>query len=837
MVTESDLNKVLGHDLLVGKAIRKLRENDCRAIVLDGPSGSGKTWIASQISDSLPGVTPLYAVGDSVRRAENFAPFESLTRKRSGLEKIAVDGARVAAGAGSLISGFGTLGATVFDWVVSASSSFRSSGLSDFTEEEWKWLGRLRRMSKGYPVILIADNIHWWDSASFELLSKLGDSRDWSEDPFLENLKIIAVRTIDPSQTDYLGKAFGQWLDLAKPERITFEKCTEDQFAAAIAFFGAKEKVAEKTLSELYSISAGNLKLAKLIAASLIGGLKAERIATDAASVGLLRTILSERFRTRDQHVEEVLATLKSAALIGVFFYRAEASCLASKNEKQDDIKSRLESAQAAGLIEIDGDRYAFSHPVVLDFVRREHTAGEIRDLSEKLAYCLRLLRPSDYQRQVDLFLAGGDEKEASQAAALHFIQGCRQHENSLGYVPPEHVKILKDSGLYEFCEALSLGYQRIGQGCHDIALTDLMAVGEPLLPGLALELTYVRSLCKMESGRREDAVAVANELDSYLEVDDTDDFLEIATRMRLLRQQALVLGGKVENARRNSVGLMSFLRKRAAVDRDAAVKYHQLLRKSNSIHDPFVAKAHLLQAKRFFEPARSAELPEHPLEYFRTLVNLMGVEIQLGHWTEACEAGNATFELIAANPGFGFPRVDVPLNNLNIARARAMLDDIEISIQQQSIVVNHNQALNDNFQHRSNLAGLHLLAADLGQAEAVLEALEAEFVSRSLSELYIAFHLLSRRQVLSYFQGDLDACSSQQKRLSELLKEIDWPSRPSLMRRQNMMGDLIASRQKLSPLEFDKCFVERDPTGPGPSWPHFGRGIQFSELQFWSDS
>ena len=363
------------------------------------------------------------------------------------------------------------------------------------------------------------------------------------------------------------------------------------------------------------------------------------------------------------------------------------------------------------------------------------------------------------------------------------------------------------------------------------------MAVGEPLLPGLALELTYLRALCKMESGRREDAAAVANELESYLEVDETDDFLEIATRMRLLRQQALVLAGEVENARSNSVGLMSFLRKRAAVDRDAAIKYHQLLRKSNAIHNPFVAKAQLLQAKKFFEPVRSAELPEHPLEYYRTLVNLAGVEIQLGHWTEACEAANTTFELVAANPGFGFPRIDVPLNNLNVARARAMLDEIETSIQQQSIVVNHNQALNDNFQHRSNLAGLHLLGANLAEAEAMLETLETEFATRSLSELYITFHLRSHRQVLSYLHGDLDTCSNQQKGLSELLEEIDWPSRSSLIKRQDMMGELIATRLQLSPLEFDTYFVQRDPTGSGPSWPHFGRGIQFSELQFWSDS
>lgn len=837
MVTESDLKTILKHDVLAKEAVQALKDPKCRAIVLEGPSGSGKTWIADEIANSLPNVTPLFAVGDSVRRAENFAPFEGLTRKRSGLEKMAVDGVRVAAGAGSFFSGFGTLGATVFDWAVSASKSLKSSALAHFSEEEWKWLGKLRRMSKGNPVVLIVDNVHWWDEASFGLVRKLTEALDWSEDTFLESLKIIVVRTVDPSQTDYLAKQFRQWVEFAGTKCFTLEKCSEDQFAAAITIFGAHQKIAQTTLSELYSISAGNLKLAKLISASLIEGSDAEEIATDAASMGLLRALLSERFKSRDKHVEDVLATLKSAALIGVYFYRAEASCLTSKDEDQSDVKGRLESAQATGLIEVEGDRYAFSHPVVLDFVRRELSVEEVKNLSEKLAHCLRLLRPSDYGRQVDLFLAGGNDGEASQAAALHYIQKCRQHENTPEHVPPEHMTLLKNFGLGEFCEAVSLGYQGIGQGSHASALAELEAVGETLLPGLALELTYVRALCRMESGRREDAAAVAKELEAYLEVEETDDFLEVATRIRLLRQQALVLAGKVEDARTNSVALMSFLRKRAAVDRDAATKYHQLLRKSNTIHDPFVAKAHLLQAKTFFQPARSAELPEHPLEYYRTLVNLSGVEIQLGHWTDACEAANIAFELVAANPGFSFPRIDVALNNLNVARTREGLDDVEKSIEQQLIVVNHNQALNDNFQHRSNLAGMHLLAGDLSGADVVLDALETEFSTRSLSELYITFHLRSRRQVLTFLKGDFDGCSIQQQGLKELLKEIDWPSLPALIRRQNMMGELIANHRQLAPTEFDTHFVDLDPTGSGPSWPHFGRGIQFSELQFWSDS
>ncbi len=185
MDPKGDLETVLGHDALRRVAGANLNDLKTRCIVLDGPSGAGKTWLATKIGGDLTNMTSLFAVGDMVRRSEEFAPFESLTRNRSGLEKVVVQGGRVAAGAGSFLSGFGTLGATVFDWAVSASKALIPSSFADFSEDEWKWLGTLRRMSRGKPVVLIADNIHWWDQASFGLLQKLSEARDWQEDPFL----------------------------------------------------------------------------------------------------------------------------------------------------------------------------------------------------------------------------------------------------------------------------------------------------------------------------------------------------------------------------------------------------------------------------------------------------------------------------------------------------------------------------------------------------------------------------------------------------------------------------------------------------------------------------
>ena len=198
----------------------------------------------------------------------------------------------------SFLSGFGTLGATVFDWAVNASKALTPSNSADFSEEEWKWLGRIRRMSRGRTVVLVADNIHWWDDASFALLKKLGEARDWEEDAFLAKLKMIVVKTTDPTQMDYLGKDFDRWVERVRPERIELEKCNEGKFEEALRCFGVEARIDAPILKVLYDLSAGNLKLAKLVSQSLLDGSNAQQLAEDAASMGLLKTLLTvRRFR------------------------------------------------------------------------------------------------------------------------------------------------------------------------------------------------------------------------------------------------------------------------------------------------------------------------------------------------------------------------------------------------------------------------------------------------------------------------------------------------------------------------------------------------------------
>ncbi|MBB1485788.1 hypothetical protein [Oceanospirillum sediminis] len=656
-------------------------------------------------------------------------------------------------------------------------------------------------------------------------------------DTFPSNIKFIIIRTIDPAQSDKTSKAFTQWVISKKPDIIETYKCSKEQFSTALKSFGVNSYIPPCILQDLYSISSGNLKLAKLIAGAISDGADAEFFSKEIVRLGLLRTLLTERFKHRDENIEIVLATLKSAALIGMCFDKSEAACLISKKNDNSNIAESFAKAKDTGLIDIDGEKVSFSHPVIVEFVRKELTDFEVRDLSLKLAQCLRALRPADYNRQADLFLAAGNRRESAEAIALYYLKLKRSLEYPEDHMTPDYKRLLYDFDMFSVCEKIGKSYELFGKGDYDEAREILKTTPEPEEKSLALEMVYTRSLCRVESGRCEEVEAVALELEKYLELEEMSEFVEISTRFRLLHQQALVLSGAIEKARLNSISLMSFLRGRIAIDSDARLKYYIVLRKSNSIHDPFVAYTHLKQAVSFFKPKKVNELPEYPLEYYRTLVNKSGVEIQLGLWRDACITLDEAIGLVSLYDFFVFPRLDVALNNLNLARCREKLDSPEKSVEQQTLVVAHNEALSDNFHHNLNLIGMMILANNIEGACSEISSLEIYFSNRNISEQYITFHLICRKQVISYLNEDWELCNKQQKDIERMLNEIDWPSKPALLKRTLFFGELIKDKKTLALQDFDTYFINKDPSGTGPSWPHFGRGVLFSELQFWSDS
>ena len=67
-------------------------------------------------------------------------------------------------------------------------------------DAEHRALYDLERLSHKRPLLLIADNLHWWDGRSLEFLECLLSPRIRSAFPFLGAMRVLAVQTPEPFQ-------------------------------------------------------------------------------------------------------------------------------------------------------------------------------------------------------------------------------------------------------------------------------------------------------------------------------------------------------------------------------------------------------------------------------------------------------------------------------------------------------------------------------------------------------------------------------------------------------------------------------------------------------------
>ncbi len=834
-----DLEDHLRQRAVRKEALQLLWEMGRRVVFLEGPSGSGKSWLGRSIGKVWAGSTGavLIAEGDISCADDPFKPFEKLEGVRFDVKNVAVKGVRTALDVGGRFLGLGAAGGSIFDLLSEVTSPLYSRWKNLLTDEELGYVAKLRRLSSGTPVFLIADNLHWWDGRSLHFLKKLATPNLWDEHGFLSQLRILAVETVDQTQETICPELIETWKRQQEITPLKLTSCDVDAFKAALEKFGIRTALPQAVIEDLHRICGANLKLAELIADYVDANGQVVDLTESQSSHDFLRNLLVVRFRFLGKKADLMTNILQSASIIGLLFSRKEILCLLNDRGNTDSILRALHSAHDAKLICLQNGAVSFTHPVVRDFFLREISEIERALLSEKLAECVRKLRPSDYLGHSLLLDKAGQTNAALTSLAHAYLVAKRQRR------PVEDVLTSRQKGRIEngryghFCTVLGVSYDLVARGAFEEALATSAYLPEPVEMSLFLELLYLRALCTMELQSEKSAGDAARMIEDTLEgAEWVKKHKELVMRLRLLQQQALVLAGEVEEARGNSMAMATRLRDEAENDSDAEVKLHQLLRKSNSVNEPFTAHVHALQALNYFKPSTDDGFPEHPTEYYRTLTNLGGILIQLGRYEEAYGTLKKAERLFFTMPEFPFPRQDIPLNNLVIAGSRSNRTDMETCVIRQRLICGHPDGRADNFQQRNNLLGYLLLSHIWDESEALIAELLAEVKVRGISESYLVLYLFSHRLALSVIRADWTGALTANELLKGTLAKIQWPSRPSLVRRQDMIEQILRDRPALNPEEYDLFFIERDPMGSGHTWPHFGRGILLSELQFWSD-
>jgi predicted ATPase len=198
----ADLWRTLGYDSIALEIAKGLGESSDITVVQGSP-GVGKSWLAKGVGAmwESAGGSAILAEGDITRSDVSLYPFGiAMDTLDWSLSSLAPAIAALAK-AGELLLGTGGVLTTSIEALIKLQAHRRKKPTTLLDSHERDVLSNMAKLGKKRPLLLIADNLHWWDSASLEFLCRLRGDRTTEALPFLREMRILAIETVEPYQS------------------------------------------------------------------------------------------------------------------------------------------------------------------------------------------------------------------------------------------------------------------------------------------------------------------------------------------------------------------------------------------------------------------------------------------------------------------------------------------------------------------------------------------------------------------------------------------------------------------------------------------------------------
>lgn len=254
-------------------------------------------------------------------------------------------------------------------------------------------LGLLRALARSGPLLLAVDDVQWLDASSRNVLSFALRRLDHEPVRLVTSCRAGTAGAMSPD----LGLA-GERLVVGPVSVGTLQRIVQDRLGLTLP---------RPTLTRLHRATGGNPMMCLEMARALQrrGG---EASASDPLPVPSdLRLLVTERLRGLDPRTREAL--LMTAAL-------AQPTVTAVAAAVGDVVQAArcLDEAVGAGVLEVDGERVRFTHPLIASIPYADLSVADRRALHARLA--ATVTDPEERARHAAL---GSDEPSSVVATAL----------------------------------------------------------------------------------------------------------------------------------------------------------------------------------------------------------------------------------------------------------------------------------------------------------------------------------------------------------------------------------------------------------------------------------
>lgn len=830
----ADLFRVLGYHRVIDDLSEALRADEQIELV-HGPPGAGKSSLVKEVGrqwEAAGGVT-LIAIGDSGRSSTPLYPFGyALGGLSAGWRALAP----VAAGAGRIAEGFlGTRGAiTATVELLAKLPGGRKRRHSRFLgEAAQQALHNVEHLGKRKPILFVADNLHWWDGPSLDLLRMLQSQELREAYPFLSKMRIVAVETDSPYQEVIHRGAHDDLLAVGRVNRFALRRAPRESFRDVMLAFGAPADVAPGVADEIYTLSGGHLLLAQRASEYLKthgpGGLLSA-----ADSDEFRRTLLTERVYSLGTLGRDATAMLQVASFLGLTFRQDEILCAYGG---QDGATRRLlRRCRDERVLEYERSSYHFVHDLLRQYFS-EAGGGDPVAIHEQLALCLRTLQPGDYQTRCVNALRAEQTTEAGTFAVQAALQAHRDGaEDPSRALPPELMVAISDAGLDAVLESLLQAWSKLVEYDFASCLRLLDQLPHGLGRSLLAEADYIRSGCLMATRSEKDRAAGRRLLSFWSGLEETEPELGF----RLMRQllYGLAMTPDKSEAHELEHRLRRGLEARTTFDATAIDNLYILDRCAGSLDPPDVALIRTREAVRHFAPAVGEASVRRPLEYYRCLINLGANLICNSRYGEAVAVYEDARVLVADYAPGSFPRLDYLYANQLLAEYRSGGVTAAEAVERQREIVTRHGNPDDPFYLGNGLAVYLTLAGRAAESLDIFAHLRDELRRTRIDAEPSMRYLLGSNEIVARFLADRSTDPAEEwAALTPLLDEVAYTTVPYLKRRHALLGEAFAEVGPLTPDDLDRYAVKHYPAEFGPLWDNFGRALRMPEVEFWRES
>jgi uncharacterized protein len=721
------------------------------------------------------------------------------------------------------------VGASIFDLLNAAFRQRTARVLRPYADGERAIILDLNHLSRSHDLLLVADNAHWWDVDSLQLLkSLLSDQLRKAMEP-LESIVVLLVDTAD-EQLIVEPERFSALTAMCEERTHRTERCGRDRFPELLKAFGYEGELPDDILRLLFDVTGGHLKLVEQVTAYTVETGNGSLLTSIDGDY--LASLAHARFASLGASQPEVTELLVRAAVLGLSFTERDLQCIS--DQKRADVRSLVEMANKIGFVEPRAGEICFCHDIIRTAILKDRTPQHLRPIYEKLAQCLSILRPGDYTARAQALLEAEDWDNAREMTALAGVSQIRRGVDSTRVWHRITSRFPADAAMHAHLKVIADGYTAVEAGDFARAIPGLRTslVGET--PSMAAERNYLAAICSMEMQTTAGAVDAQSILESWVPRLEGEAELEI--RFLLLLQQAQVLANMLEEARKTESRIEQRLLERSSYDPHATVMLQIQNRRAAAVNAPEVAEVRISETVDFFRRG-TGDGTRDRLELFRALNNLISIEIRLGKFDSAFRHAREVEALAVESPD-SVHRLDVFANNFVLAAYRSNAIGLDEAIARQREIVDSPEGSDDKLLQRCNLAGFLILAGRDGDGAAHLSELEDEMQAGDFDESYLLFYLYSTAVAAAALRGDLDEAVRRHTDKDEFVKQIRWPGAPYVRRRHQRVGEILPTFDcHGSRKDADEMFLRGGRLEIGPAWSYYGRLIPSGSLNFWSDS